>query len=137
MLCYAMLCYAMLCYAMLCFALCFVLLCYVMLSKIYRKSIENLSKIDCAHTCAHLCTPGHTCAHLCTLVHTCAHLCTLVHAHMCTPVHTCAHVDAPWIFRRHSLDLQWIWSVAISLLKQCSLLPVARFVAQAKYIVLL
>ena len=111
-----MICYALLCFAMLCFALlCFVLLCYVMLR------IENLAKIYCAHTCAHLCTLVHTsacilvhtCAHLCTPVHNCAHLCTLVHAHICTPVYTCAHVDAPWMFRRHSLDLQWIWSVAI------------------------
>ncbi len=111
----------MLCNALFCFALfCFAMLCYAT----YRKSSEDILCTHmctpvhtCAythvHTCAHMCTPVHTCAHLCTIVHTCAHLYTLVHAHMCTPVHTCAHVDAPWMFRRHSLDLQWIWSVAI------------------------
>ena len=52
---------------------------------IQQTSIENPSKIYCAHTCAHLCTLVHTCA-------PCAHLCTLVHTCACTHVHTCAHL---------------------------------------------
>ena len=86
------------------------------------------------HMCSHACMQKSAqVSHLCTGVHKCAQVCTCVcrirkvlvdfrwMSVGCSMdvryVRRCLiagrYVDSPWMFRRHSLDLQRIWSVAI------------------------